>query len=597
VHPNLLEPPLGFDAWITLAVVAGTVGTLMLTRFAPDVVLVGALSLLMLTGVLSPGDALAGLSNPGLATVGVLYVVAAGLVDTGAIHMLGARLLGQPKSTAAAQFRLMMPVLGLSAFLNNTPVVAMMVPFVTEWGRRCQVAVSRLMIPLSYAAIFGGTCTIIGTSTNLVVNGMFIESNGRGFGFFEIGLLGVPLALAGVLFVIATGRWLLPDRGSPLAESEQVREYTLETLVEDGSPLMGRNLEEAGLRNLPGAFLAEIERGGTVLPAVSPHVRLQNGDRLLFVGVIDSMVELLRMRGLVPAPEQLFKLDAPRAERRFFEVVVSRSSPMVGVTIREGQFRTRYDAVVIAVARNGARMRGKVGDIRVLAGDTLLLESRPSFLGRQRNSADFLLVSELRGAALPRYDRAWIATAILVLMVVLATTELLSMLEAALLAAGLMIITRCTSAAGARNRVDWSVLAVIGASLGVGAAMTASGAAQSIALWWIGMAGGSPWLALAAVYVVTSVFTELITNNGAAVLVFPIAEATAQGLGVSLWPFVAVVMVGASASFATPIGYQTNLMVYGPGGYRFSDYLRIGGPLNVLLGVLAVLLTPLIWPF
>jgi di/tricarboxylate transporter len=588
---------LGVDAWITLAVVAGTVGTLMLTRFAPDVVLVGALTLLMLAGVLTPGDALAGLSNPGLATVGVLYVVAAGLVDTGAIHMLGARLLGQPKSTAAAQFRLMMPVLGLSAFLNNTPVVAMMVPFVTEWGRRCKVAVSRLMIPLSYAAIFGGTCTIIGTSTNLVVNGMFIEANERGFGFFEIGLLGAPLALAGVLFVIITGRWLLPDRGSPLTEPEQVREYTLEMLVEDGSSLIGRNLEEAGLRNLPGAFLAEIERGGTVLPAVSPRVRLQGGDRLLFVGVVDSMVELLRMRGLVPAPEQLFKLDAPRAERRFFEVVVSRSSPMVGVTIREGQFRTRYDAVVIAVARNGARMRGKVGDIRVLAGDTLLLESRPSFLRRQRNSADFLLVSELRGAALPRYDRAWIATAILVLMVGLATTEVLSMLEAALLAAGLMIVTRCTSAAGARSRVDWSVLAVIGAALGLGAAMTASGAAQSIALWWIGMAGGSPWLALAAVYVVTSVFTELITNNGAAVLVFPIAEATAQGLGVSLWPFVAVVMVGASASFATPIGYQTNLMVYGPGGYRFTDYLRIGGPLNVLLGVLAVLLAPLIWPF
>jgi di/tricarboxylate transporter len=203
----------------------------------------------------------------------------------------------------------------------------------------------------------------------------------------------------------------------------------------------------------------------------------------------------------------------------------------------------------------------------------------------------------LRGAALPRYDRAWIATAVLVLMVVLATTELLSMLEAALLAAGLMIVTRCTSAAGARNRVDWSVLTIIGASLGLGAAMTASGAAQSIASWWIGMAGDSPWLALIAVYVITSVFTELITNNGAAVLVFPIAEATAQGLGASLWPFAAVVMVAASASFATPIGYQTNLMVYGPGGYRFLDYLRIGGPLNVLLGALAVLLAPLIWPF
>jgi di/tricarboxylate transporter len=576
----------------------GTVGMLIGTRLAPDVVLVGALTLLMLTGVLTPGEALAGLGNPGLATVGVLYVVVAGLVDTGGIHLLGSRLLGRPRSVASAQIRLMLPVTGLSAFLNNTPVVAMLVPFVEDWCRRCRLPVSKLMIPLSYAAIFGGLTTIIGTSTNLIVNGMLTDGgDDRGFGFFEIGLLGLPLAVAGIGFVILTGRWLLPDRGAPLRELEQMREYTLEMLVENGSPLIGRNLEEAGLRNLPGAFLAEIERGGTVLPAVSPHVRLQSGDRLLFVGVVDSVVELVRLRGLVPAPDQLFKLDAPRAERRFFEVVVSRSSPMVGLTIREGEFRTRYDAVVIAVARNGARIRGKVGDIEIRTGDTLLLESRPSFIDRQRNSKDFLLVSELRDATLPRHDRAWLAIVILTGMVAAAASGWLSMLEAALVAAGLMLVTRCTSAGGARNRIDWSVLVVIGAALGLGEAMSRSGAAGSIAAWWIGLAGDQPWLALLAVYAITSVFTELITNNAAAVLVFPIAEATAQSLGVSLWPFAAVVMVAASASFATPIGYQTNLMVYGPGGYRFSDYFRIGAPINVLLGVIAVLLAPLIWPF
>lgn len=589
---------MGFDAWMTVAIVAGTVAMLVGTRFAPDVILVGALTLLMVSGVLTPESALLGLANPGLATVGALYVVAAGLVDTGAIHLLGSRLLGRPGSVASAQARMMLPVTGLSAFLNNTPVVAMMVPFVEEWSRRCRIPVSRLMIPLSFAAIFGGLCTIIGTSTNLIVNGMLIDSTGTaGFGFFEIGALGAPLALAGTLYVIGTTRWLLPDRSSPLREPEQVREYTLEMLVETGSSLIGRNLEEAGLRNLPGAFLAEIERGGTVLPAVSPRVRLQAGDRLLFVGVVESVVELVRVRGLVPAPDQLFKLDAPRAERRFFEVVVSRSSPMVGRTIREGEFRTRYDAVVIAVARNGARVRGKVGDIEIRTGDTLLLESRPSFITRQRNSRDFLLVSEVRDASLPRYERAWTAIAVLAVMVAAAASGLLTMLEAALVAAGVMIVTRCTSAAGARNRVDWSVLIVIGASLGLGQAMASSGAADSIARWWIALAGDSPWLALLAVYAVTSAFTELITNNAAAVLVFPIAEATAQGLGVSLWPFVAVVMMAASASFATPIGYQTNLMVYGPGGYRFSDYFRIGGPLNVLIGALAVLLAPLIWPF
>jgi di/tricarboxylate transporter len=589
---------LAIEAWITLLVVAGTIGMLMATRLAPDLVLMAAVTALMLFGVLTPGEAFQGFASTGLATVAVLYVVAAGLVDTGAIHLLGSRLLGRPRTVAAAQIRLMLPVTGLSAFLNNTPVVAMLVPFVEDWCRRLRMPVSKLMIPLSYAAIFGGITTIIGTSTNLIVNGMLIDrADTGGFGFFEIGLLGVPLAVAGIVFLVVTGRWLLPDRSAPLRQLDQMREYTLEMLVEANSPLVGRNLEEAGLRNLPGAFLAEIERGGTVLPAVSPFVRLQPGDRLLFVGVVDSVVELVRLRGLVPAPEQLFKLDAPRAERRFFEVVVSRSSPMVGMTIRAGEFRSRYDAVVIAVARNGARMRGKVGDIELRVGDTLLLESRPSFIDRQRNSPDFLLVSEVRDASLPRHERAWVAIAILLGMVAIGTSGLLSILEAALVAAGLMLATRCTSASGARNRVDWSVLVVIGAALALGEAMSVSGAAGSIAAWWIGLAGQQPWLALAAVYAITSLFTELITNNAAAVLVFPIAEATAQSLGVSLWPFAAVVMIGASASFATPIGYQTNLMVYGPGGYRFTDYVRIGAPLNVLIGVLAVLLAPFIWPF
>jgi len=589
---------LSLDAWIAVGVVVVTLGALVATRIAPDIVFVGALTLLMVTGVLSPGDALAGLSNPGLATVGVLYVVVSGLVDTGGIHALGARLLGQPKSVAGAQSRLMLPVMGLSAFLNNTPVVAMMVPFVEDWAKRCRIPVSKLMIPLSYAAIFGGVCTIIGTSTNLIVNGMLADKpDYDGFGFFEIGLVGLPLALIGFAFVLVTSRWLLPDRSSPLRQPERAREYTLEMLVEPDSPLIGRNLEEAGLRNLPHAFLAEIERGGTVLPAVSRQVRLQPDDRLLFVGVVESLVDLVRVRGLVPAPDQLFKLDAPRAERRFFEVVLSQSCPMVGRTIREGEFRTRYDAVVIAVARNGERVSGKLGDIRLRLGDTLLVESRPSFLRRQRNSSDFLLVSEVRDATVPRHDRAGVAIAILVGMVALATFEILSMLEAAMLAAGLMIATRCTDTAAARARIDWSVLTVIGASLGLGQALAVSGAAASIASAWVSLAGDSPWLALLAVYVICSVFTEVITNNAAAVLVFPIAEATAASLGVSLLPFVAVIMMAASASFATPIGYQTNLMVYGPGGYRFSDYTRIGLPLNVLLGVVAVALAPFIWPF
>ncbi|MGD8495567.1 MAG: SLC13 family permease [Gemmatimonadales bacterium] len=586
------------DGWITIAVVGFTVLGLAATRIPADLVFAAALTLLLLTGVLSPNEAFAGLGNPGLVTVAVLYVVVSGLVQTGAAYAIGARLLGRPETERLARLRLIVPVASLSAFLNNTPVVAMMVPVVEEWSRRIRIPVSKLMIPLSYAAILGGTCTLIGTSTNLVVNGLVLERTSLGsFGFFDIAALGLPAAILGTAYLVVVGRWLLPDREAPFASPAAVREYTIELLLEPSSPLVGKTVEAAGLRSLPGAFLAEIERADTILPAVPPTEQLQAGDRLLFVGAVDSMADLMRVRGLVPVPDQLDKLSVPRPERSLVEVVVSESCPAVRRTIRAGRFRTLYDAVVLAVARDGQRLPGKVGDITLRVGDTLLLETRPSFLEQHRNSRDFLLVSEVRGHAVPRHDRAWIAALVLGGMVVAAATGLLSMLEAALVAAGLMIVTRCTTGSDARASVDWSVLVVIGAALGLGQAMDASGAAAAIAAWWLGLAGGSPWLALAAVYVLTAGFTELITNNAAAVLVFPVAQATAAGLGVSLWPFVAVLMMAASASFATPIGYQTNLMVYGPGGYRFSDYLRIGLPLNLLVGTLTVLLAPLIWPF
>ena len=586
------------DAWLTVAVVIMTMAMLVGTRIAPDLILVGALTLLIVTGVLAPDEALAGFGNPGLVTVGVLYVVIAGLINTGAVYAFSTGVLGRPRSIIGAQVRLMLPVTVMSAFLNNTPVVAMLVPVVEDWSRRCRLSVSHLMIPLSYAAIFGGTCTLIGTSTNLIVQGLVLESTDLGpVGFFEIGAIGLPLAVIGTLFVIVAGKWLLPERKPPLREPDEVREYVIEMLIENGSPLVGKSIEAAGLRHLPGAFLAEIERADIVLPAVAPSERLQAGDRLLFVGVVQSVADLMRVRGLVPAPEQLFKLDSPRPERCLIEVVVSERCPVAGRTIRDGQFRSRYDAVVIAVARNGERCTGKIGDILLRAGDTLLLEARPSFLTRQRDSRDFLLVGQVQGASLPHHERAWLAVAILVAMVVAATTGIVSMLEAALVAACLMIVARCTSAASARASIDWSVLIVIGAALGIGKALQTTGAAQAIAHEWLGLAGGDPWLALIAVYVITSFFTELITNNAAAVLIFPIAQATADSLGVNFWPFVVVIMVAASASFATPIGYQTNLMVYGPGGYRFSDYLRIGLPLNVVLGAVTVALVPLIWPF
>jgi di/tricarboxylate transporter len=334
-----------------------------------------------------------------------------------------------------------------------------------------------------------------------------------------------------------------------------------------------------------------------VLPAVAPQEQLLAHDRLVFVGVVESVVDLQRIRGLKPATDQVFKLDAPRSERVLLEAVVSNSCPLIGMTIRDGQFRTTYNAVVIAVARNGERIRKKIGDIILRPGDTLLLEAPPSFSEQQRNSRDFFLVSAIRGSTPPRHERVAISLAILGAMVAIVTIGLVSMLQGALLAAGAMLLTRCCSASEARASIDFQLLIVIAGAFGIGRALATSGAANVVAHTLTGWAGSNPLIALAAIYGVTMLFTEMITNNAAAVLVFPIAIATAGDLNVNPMPFVVAIMMAASASFSTPIGYQTNLMVYGPGGYRFTDYFRIGIPLNCLMWLTTVLIAPLIWPF
>jgi di/tricarboxylate transporter len=453
------------------------------------------------------------------------------------------------------------------------------------------------MIPLSYASIFGGVCTLIGTSTNLIVNGL-VQARYRheGLHMFEIAKIGIPCAAAGILFVILLPR-LLPDRKAFQEIVENPREYTLEMQVTPGSPLEGKTIESGGLRHLPGVFLAELIRDDHVISAVAPDEALLANDHLVFVGNVDSMKTLYDQKGLSPAPDQLFKLDAPRHQRCLVEAVVSNTCPLVGKSIREGRFRDRYNAVVIAVARNGERVTGRIGDIVLRPGDTLLVESHAGFIPRQRDSRDFYLISPIEGSSPKRFEKAPLAFAILTGMVVAASVGWCSMLKAALLAAGLMLATGCCSPSQARRNIEWEVLLTIAAALGLGSALDTTGMARLLAGNLLSLTGGSPWVALAMVYLVTSIFTSIITNNAAAALVFPVAMNTAEQLSVSTMPFIMCIMIAASASFATPIGYQTNLMVYGPGGYRFSDYLRIGVPLNFVVGGVAVLLSPLIWPF
>jgi len=586
-----------WQAALTGLVVFVTLGLLLFVQRAPDMVMIGGVVLLLAAGVIAPDEALKGMSNEGMITVAALFVVAAAVERTGALAVLVDRALGRPRSLAAAQVRTMVGPSLLSAFMNNTPVVALMVPAIRDWAKKHRLSVSKLLMPMNAAVVLGGLCTLIGTSTNVVVSGLVEDKRGVPLGMFDITPLGLALLGAGLAYLLVASRWLLKDRRPPMSQSDDPRQYSLEMLVEPGSPLVGRSIEEAGLRHLDNLFLMEIDRGGHVMAAVEPTERLEAGDRLVFVGVIDSVVELQKIRGLRPATDQVFKLDDPRSERRLVEAVVSNTCPLVGRTIREGRFRSTYGAVVIAVARNGERLQMKIGDIALEPGDTLLLEAGPAFLDRQRSSRHFYLVSEISDAVAPRHDRAWIACTILAAMVLAAALDLVPMVAAALVAACGVVATGCISSTEARRSIEWESLLLIAASFGLARAMEKTGLAAAVAESTIAAAGDHPHLVLAALYLVAMLFTELMSNNAAAVLTFPIAWQTAADLDVSPLPFVMAITVAASCGFATPMGYQTNLMIYGPGGYKFSDYVRFGGPLNLLVMALTVALAPLLWPF
>lgn len=589
---------MSFDALFSIAIMLFCFATLMLSRISPDIIMSAGLSLLLVFGILTPQEALAGFANEGMLTVAVLYIVVSGLTETGAVGWIVQSLLGRPRSIAHAQLRLMMPVTILSAFLNNTPVVAVFIPAAKDWAKRHRLTLSKLMIPLSYASIAGGTCTLIGTSTNLVVNGLIQEQdNYTGLSMFELLWIGAPIVSVVLLFLLVFSRWLLPERVPALDRYEDVRQYTVEMKVDQNSPLAGMSIEQAGLRQLPGLFLIEIERSGQLIPAVSPHEILYSNDRLVFAGIIDSVVDLQKMRGLSPATGQIFKLDGERQDRCFVEAVVSNSCPGVGKTVREAKFRSRYNAVIIALARNGERLNQKIGDIILRPGDTLLLESRASFVQQQHNSRDFFLISEIGDSHPLNHDRAITAIVIVLSMILTVSFGWLSMLKASLLAAGMMIITRCIDGRIARLAPDWQVLVVIATAFGIGTAIHKTGAAIAIAEILISLANGTPWLTLAMVFLLTAGFTAMATNNVAAVLMFPIALEAANTLQVSVMPFAITIMVAASASFATPIGYQTNLMVFNAGGYRSIDFFRIGFPLTVLVGIVTLAITPLVWKF
>jgi di/tricarboxylate transporter len=587
---------LGWQAWLTVAVVGAIFAALIATEASTDVVLVGAITVLMVAGVLTPKEALAGLANEGIVTIAVLYVVVAGLEATGGNTIITEKFLSRPKSVTGALTKMMFPVTFVSAFMNNTPVVAMFLPAVNDWAKQNRIAVSKLMIPLSYAAVLSGTVTMISTATNLLVNGMLLNAKGHSMGMFDLTWVGIPITIAGVLFVVGFNRWLLPDRRPAMEQFSDTREYSVEMTVDPVGPLVGKTIEQAGLRQLPNTFLAEIEREGEIMPAVAPEVKLRANDRLVFVGVVGAVVDLQKIRGLKPATDQVFKLDSPRERRCLIEAVVSPRCPIIGMSIREGEFRSLYNAAVIAVARSGERINKKVGDIVLQAGDTLLVEAHPSFADNQRNSHHFYLVSRVEGSGLVNHERAYIALAILLAMILAASFTGLGMLKSAMLASGAMLITRCCTSGQARRSVEWKVILAVAAAFALGGAVEKSGLAKAIAETLTQAAGGDPRLSLAAIYGGTLLLTELISHSAAVSLLFPIALGTADNLGLDYMPFVAAVTVAGSLGFATPLGYQTHMMVYSPGGYRFTDFLRIGIPMDIICWAIAMVTIPMVFP-
>ncbi|MFO7938041.1 MAG: SLC13 family permease [Kiritimatiellia bacterium] len=588
---------LSWQAWLTLGVIAGIFVIQLMTKMPADFTFLGGLGIVYVFGVLDVKQALAGFSSKGIVTVALLYVVVAGIQGTGGLNWVVKRVLGKPDSVCKAQLRMMLPIAGLSAFLNNTPVVALFIPVVKKWATAIKIAPSKLMIPLSYASIFGGVCTLIGTSTNVVVNGMYHDVTGEDLTMFGVAGLGVPCLIAGFLYMLFLSRRLLPDRGGSDQVFGHAREYMIEMLVESGGEVAGKSVADAKLRSLTNGFLVEVVRDDRVISAPGPDQILSAEDRLVFAGAVDLVQELRDFAGLRTADEQVFQLEAPIRERILVECVVSNTCPLLGKSIREGGFRSRYNAVVLAVARNGERISGKIGDIVLQPGDTLLVEAHAGFIPRQKDSRDFYLISSVDNSTPVDSAKAPVAFGIIALMVALVACGIVSMLKAAMIASFLMLIFGCCSFGQARKSIEWNVLIVIASALGLGMALQQSGAAEAMANALLATFGASPLAALAVICLTTVLLTVFITNNAAAALMFPVAMTTVARLGVNPLPFIYGLMVSASCSFSSPIGYQTNLMVYGPGGYCFKDYLKIGIPLSIIMLFVIVTLAPLIWPF
>lgn len=582
------------DSWITLAVLAVSVVVLLLDRFAPVIVLACAVATLMFADVIDSDTALSGLSSSAPATIAALYVLAGAVTATGTFAQVVDWLLDRRR-----------PMLGLvgataaiSSVVPNTPLVAMFAPRVMRWSQRRGADASRLLMPLSFASILGGVITLIGTSTNLVVADLVEQAGEAPLDVFEITIVGLPVAIVGVAILTTLGPRLLPERTAIADDLERRgREFQIAARVSGTGPLVGNSIADSGLRNLDGVFLALIERGGHSDPtalAAAPDTVLREGDVCCFVGDVARVVDLHGIDGLDPLEEQHVS-SAEGPGTRLFEAVVAPTSILVGATLRSVAFRGRYGGAVMAVHRADGELGGQLGRIPLRAGDVLLVLADDSFGVRWRDQADFSLVAAIDEPPPERRSRSWLVVAATVAMILFASLGIFSLFEASLLAAAVVVVGGAISVGEGWRSINLNVVLTMAVAISLGGAVTVSGLADQVAE----LVGRSSSLGfgdvgtVVAVMIATIVLTELVTNTAAAALMVPVAITIANEAGTDPKMLAYAVLIGASCSFLSPVGYQTNLMVFGLGGYRFTDFTRVGSPLTLSTLVTSAIVLPI----
>ena len=594
----MLSPP--YDAYAMLGLVAVVVVAFMLERWRSDVIAMSAVAVLLVLGILPARDVIGVFANEAPITVAAMFVLSAALERTGVVAAAGALVLRYAgRSPQAAMLAVTVGAAVVSAFMNNTPVVVILTPIVVMLAHAVGRSPSKYLIPLSYATVLGGGCTLLGTSTNIVASGAAVQHGLEPFGLFEITPLGVPVTLLGIGYLMLVGLRLLPDRQafSSLSASTSQRQFLTEVLIPLGSPLVGQTLEEAQVGRKLGATVVDLLRNRLSFAAEIDKLVLKAGDRIVLRTKATDILNLRQQSDVLFGSEGQHALEPIASQKTVvMEGIVGPRSQLAGRRVADLNLQRLYAVYVLAVHRQGEDLRGNFDQLRLTFGDTLLLEGSPD--GMRQLFEQGALVSLSEPAERPhRRHRAWLAVLALVVVILGATLEVVPISGLALAASILVVAGGCLDADEAYAAINWPVMMLIFGSLAMGRAMEASGAAHLVVEGMMQIVGGlGPVTVLAALYFLTMVLTEFLSNNATAILLVPIAIGLAEGLGVDPRAFVVAVMIASSNAFATPVGYQTNTFVYGAGGYRFVDFVRIGVPLNLLVWGASVLLIPLIWP-